>query len=299
MSRGRPLALPLPAGAARLADYVALTKPRVVSLLLFTGLCGLVAGAGGRPELSALLAVLGGGALSAGGANAVNCALDGDLDALMSRTRHRPVPSGSVPAGHALALGSVLNAAAAAWLVLGAGPLAAVLAMAGSAWYVFVYTLWLKRRSTANIVIGGAAGCFPPLVGWAAATGSLDATALALAAVVFLWTPPHFWSLATLLRDDYGRAGVPMLPVVLAPERTARRILVYAISTLAASLAPLLWGGLGPPYAVLALALGAWFVAGATAYLRRPDAARATGLYRCSLVYLAGIFAAAAADRLV
>ncbi len=283
--------------ADRVADYVALTKPKVVSLLLLTGVCGLLAGASGRPGLGALIAVVVGGALSAGGANALNCALDRDLDAMMSRTRDRPVPGGRVPVAHAVVVGLAFNAVAFVWLALGANTLAAGLALAGSAWYVLVYTLWLKRRSPQNIVIGGAAGCFPPLVGWAAATGGLDATALALAAVIFLWTPPHFWALATLLREDYRRAGIPMLPVVARPERTARDMLAYAAATVAVSLLPAAWRGLGPTYALAAAALGAALLGLAHAYRRDLGAAGAGRLYLYSLVYLAVLFAAAALDR--
>lgn len=282
----------------RVIDYVALTKPKIVSLLLLTGVCGLLAGASGRPGLRALLAVLGGGALSAGGANALNCALDRDLDELMSRTRDRPIPGGRVAVAHAVAFGLALNALAGLWLAWGANFLAACLALAGSAWYVIVYTWWLKRRSPQNIVIGGAAGCFPPLVGWAAATGSVGSTALALAAVIFLWTPPHFWALATLLREDYRRVGVPMLPAVASPERTARLMLSYAAGAIVASVAPVAWGGLGFVYLPVALAAGFELLRRAEAYRRHPDPSRARKIYVYSLVYLAGLFTAAALDRM-
>ncbi len=281
-----------------LAPYVALTKPRVVSLLVLTGACAAVVGAGGRADATVLAAVVGGGGLAAGGANALNCALDRDLDALMARTRDRPLPRGRVPTAHAVALGLALNALAALWLVGAANVLAAVLALAGSAWYVVVYTWWLKRRSPQNIVIGGAAGCFPPLVGWAAATGTVDGTALALAAVVFLWTPVHFWALATLLREDYRRAGVPMLPVVAPPTRVARLMLGYAVATALASLSPVAWGGLGLPYLVVALAGGVGLVRRAWAHRRRPGASPTRGLYRYSLAYVAGLFVTAALERM-
>lgn len=298
------LATPLTAGnsstaAPRVADYIALTKPRIVSLLLLTGVCGLLAGASGHPALRTLLAVVGGGALSAGGANALNCALDRDLDAVMARTRDRPLPRGRVSIRHAVVFGLVLNAAAALWLVGGANVLAAGLAVCGSAWYVLVYTLWLKRRSPQNIVIGGAAGCFPPLVGWAAATGRLDWTALALAAVIFLWTPPHFWALATLLREDYRQAGIPMMPVVASTERTAGLVLAYVVATVAASLLPVAFGYLGMPYALAAAALGAELLRRAEAFRRHPLASGARSLYRYSLVYLATLFSAVAVDRML
>jgi protoheme IX farnesyltransferase len=282
-----------------LADLVALTKPRVVSLLVVTGVCGYLAGAAGHVEVGVLLAVAGGGALAAGGANALNCAFDRDLDALMTRTRRRPIPGGRVSIAQAVFLGLAMNAAAAIWLGRSANLLAAGLALAGTCWYLLVYTMWLKRRSTQNIVIGGAAGCFPPLVGWAAATGSLDATALALAAVIFLWTPPHFWALATLLRDDYRRAGVPMLPAVISVERTAGQAFAYAVATVAASLAPILWDGAGAIYAVSAVALGAVFVGRANGFRRRADRAAAGRLFRYSIAYLAALFLALVIDRTV
>jgi len=281
---------------AALADHLALTKPRVVSLLVVTGVCGYLAGAAGQVEVGALLAVAGGGALAAGGANALNCAFDRDLDAVMTRTRRRPLPGGRMPTANAVLLGIAMNALAALWLARSTNVLAAGLAMAGTGWYLVVYTLWLKRRSTQNIVIGGAAGCFPPLVGWAAATGSLDATALALAAVIFSWTPPHFWALATLLRDDYRRAGVPMLPAVVSIERTAGQAFAYAVATVAASLAPVLWGGAGAIYAVSAAGLGAVFIGRANAFRTHADRASAGRLFRYSLVYLAALFLALVID---
>ncbi len=284
---------------AAIADHVALTKPRVVSLLVVTGVCGYLAGAAGQVRIGALLAVAGGGALAAGGANALNCAFDRDLDAVMSRTRSRPIPDGRVPILHAVVLGIVMNVAAGLWLDRSANLLAATLALAGTAWYLVIYTAWLKRRSTQNIVIGGAAGCFPPLVGWAAATGRLDATALTLAAVIFLWTPPHFWALATLLRKDYRRAGVPMLPAVVSVQRTANQAFVYAIATVAASLGPALWNGAGSVYTVSAAGLGGVFVWRADLFRRDADTATARRLFRYSLVYLAALFAALVVDRMI
>ena len=284
---------------ASVADYVALTKPRVVSLLVVTGVCGYLAGAAGRVEITVLLAVAGGGALAAGGANALNCVFDRDLDATMARTRNRPIPGGRVPVLHAVALGIAMNAVAALWLDRSANLLAAALALAGTAWYLVVYTAWLKRRSTQNIVIGGAAGCFPPLVGWAAATGTLDATALTLAGVIFLWTPPHFWALATLLRRDYRRAGIPMLPAVVSVRRTANQAFVYAVATVVVSLAPVLWGGAGALYTVSAAGLGGVFVSRAEAFRRDADTATARRLFRYSLVYLAALFVALVVDRML
>jgi protoheme IX farnesyltransferase len=282
---------------ATIADHVALTKPRVVSLLVVTGVCGYLAGAAGHVRIPILLAVAGGGALAAGGANALNCALDRDLDTAMARTRGRPIPTGRVSILHAVVLGIAMNAAAGLWLDRSANLLAAILALAGTAWYLAIYTAWLKRRSTQNIVIGGAAGCFPPLVGWAAATGRLDATALALAAVIFLWTPPHFWALATVLRRDYRRAGVPMLPAVVSVRRTANQAFVYAVVTVVASLGPVLWNGAGALYAVSAVGLGGAFAWRADAFRRDADTASARRLFHYSLVYLAALFVALVVDR--
>ena len=284
---------------ATIADYAALTKPRVVSLLVVTGACGYLAGAAGHVRIAVLLAVMGGGALAAGGANALNCAFDRDLDAVMARTRGRPIPDGRVRILNAVVLGIAMNAAAALWLDRSANMLAAALALSGTAWYLVIYTAWLKRRSTQNIVIGGAAGCFPPLVGWAAATGTLDATALTLAAVIFLWTPPHFWALATLLRRDYRRAGVPMLPAVVSVQRTANQAFVYAVATAVVSVWPILWGGAGALYTVSATGLGGAFVWRAETFRRDADAASARRLFRYSLVYLAALFVALVTDRML
>lgn len=299
-----PLAggMELPAGRlgaiwSAVTDYVRLTKPRIISLLLVTAVCGLYAGAAGSVRWTALVAVCCGGYLASGGANAMNCALDADLDRLMHRTRNRPVPSGRISPRAAAGFGLVLNALAAVWLAVAANLLAAGLALAGSAWYVVIYTRWLKRRSPENIVIGGAAGCFPVTVGWAAATGRLDGTALALAALVFCWTPPHFWSLAALLRADYGRARVPMLPVIAPATRYAPRMLRYAIATLAVSLVPGLWGGLGAGYLVVAALCGGRFCQLTAAYRAHPDSRSARRLFGFSLVYLAIVFLAAALDR--
>ncbi|MGH3798252.1 MAG: heme o synthase [Pseudonocardiaceae bacterium] len=298
------MSIPLSAGWVTpvrvvVADYVRLTKPRIISLLLFTALCALFAGSAGQLSWSLVLAVAGGGYLAAGGANALNCVADRDLDELMSRTRARPIPQGRVSPGSAALFGLLLNVVAGIWLWEVAGPWAAVLALAGTAWYVLVYTLWLKRRSTQNIVIGGAAGCFPALVGWSAATGRLDATAVALAAVVFFWTPPHFWSLAVLLRDDYRRAGVPMLPVVAQPAETAGKMLWYAVATLVVSVLPVIWGGLGAPFLVVAVASGGRLVQLTVAYRAQPGSKTAGRLFGYSLVYLAVLFLAAAVDRVV
>ena len=285
--------------SSHLADRVALTKPRVVSLLVFTGVCGYLAGAAGHVRVDVLVAVAGGGALAAGGANALNCVLDRDLDVVMTRTRSRPIPSGRVSVVEAVLLGVAMNVVAAIWLDRSANLLAAGLAMAGTAWYLLVYTMWLKRRSTQNIVIGGAAGCFPPLVGWAAARGTLDATAVALAAVVFLWTPAHFWALATLLRDDYRKVGVPMLPAVVSVRRTANGAFAYAVATVVVSLAPSLRGEAGALYTLSAAGLGLVFIGRAETFRRRANTAAAGRLFRYSIAYLAALFLALVVDRMI
>ena len=192
-----------------------------------------------------------------------------------------------------------MNVAAASGWIGPAELLAAGLALAGTAWYLVIYTAWLKRRSTQNIVIGGAAGCFPPLVGWAAATGGLDATACTLAAVIFLWTPPHFWALATLLRRDYRRANIPMLPAVISVQRTANQAFVYAVATVVVSLGPALWNGAGALYTASAAGLGGVFAWRAEAFRRDADTATARRLFRYSLVYLAALFAALVVDRMI
>ncbi|MGH3188350.1 MAG: heme o synthase [Streptosporangiaceae bacterium] len=278
-------------------DYVRLTKPRIISLLLFTAVCAMYAAAAGPVRWTVLIALLGGGYLAPGGANAMNCAFDGDIDQVMTRTRNRPVPAGRISRRVAFGYGVLLNVIAAVWLAAAVNVLTAALALAGSAWYVVIYTMWLKRRSPENIVIGGAAGCFPVLTGWAAATGTLNGTAIMLAVVVFCWTPPHFWSLAVLLRDDYRQAQVPMLPVVASTGHTSRRMRRYAFATLVASVVPVLWGGLGFAYLGVALLAGGRLCQLSAAYRRRQDRRTAGRLFGYSLIYLAVLFLAAALDR--
>src|SRR5437879_12823667 len=226
-------------------DYLSLLKLRIVVLLDATAIAVMIPAAHGHPSLLAVMAVLVGGTLASGGAHAINCWFDRDIDAEMSRTRRRPLPDGRIPASHALVLGIVLNVLAFAVLWAWANVLAATLALAGTLIYVFVYTVWLKRSTPHNIVIGGAAGAVPPLVGWAAATGRVDLTALALFGVIFFWTPPHFWALAQLIKSDYARAHVPMLPVVAGEQSAKRQSIVYAALTVAASLVPFLTGSEG------------------------------------------------------
>jgi len=271
-----------------LRDYLSLLKLRVVLLLDATAVGVMIPAAHGHPSVTAMLAVLVGGTFAAGGAHAINCWFDRDIDAEMNRTRRRPLPSGRIPAWHALAIGIALNALAFAVLWAGANFLAAALALAGTLVYVFVYTIWLKRSTPQNIVIGGAAGAMPPLVGWAAATGRLDLTALALFGVVFFWTPPHFWALAQMLKNDYARAHVPMLPVVAGERSAKRQTIVYAVLTVAVSLVPFFTGSAGPVYLGGAIVLGAGLVGIALLDLERRGWTRR--LWRYSMVYVAVLF---------
>ncbi|MGH8973964.1 MAG: heme o synthase [Acidimicrobiia bacterium] len=281
---------------AILADLVALTKPRIVELLVITGAAAAVVAAGGWPGMGPLAAVVLGGGMAGAGAGSINCALEGDLDRRMPRTRHRPVAAGRLSPQVALGQGVVLNVLAVVLIVATTNWLAATLTLAGTIWYVFVYTLWLKPRTTNNIVIGGLAGSFPPLVGWAAVTGTVGVTALAFAAVIFLWTPPHFWALATLANDDYRAAGVPMMPAVAGSHRTARAMLAYAAGMLVASLVPVVVGDLRALYLVVAAAGGVWLVRACRHHLRRLERATARRVFLGSLGYLGALFMAAAID---
>jgi len=289
---------PVPAERVRavVADLVSLTKPRIVNLLVVTGAATAVVAAGGWPGLRPLAAVVLGGAMAAGGAGSINCALEGDRDRLMLRTRQRPVAAGRLSARAALTLGIALNILAFAFVAATTNDLAAWLTLAGTLWYVFVYTLWLKPRTPQNIVIGGLAGSFPPLVGWAAVTGDVGVSALALAAVIFFWTPPHFWALATLVEDDYRAAGIPMMPAVAGARRTAQAMWAYALGTVAVSLVPVMMGDLGLLYLAVALAAGLWFAHACHHHLRRLEAATARKVFLASLGYLGALFAATALD---
>ncbi|HKI90787.1 MAG TPA: heme o synthase [Gaiellaceae bacterium] len=288
----------VPWGAWR--DYVALTKPRIMSLLLVTGFFGMIAGARGWPGTGRAGAAMLGLALACGGASALNHVLDRDIDPLMGeRTKARPVASGRVAPSRALEFGLALSAFSFVLLASAVNLLTAVLALAGNLFYVVVYTRFLKRTTTQNIVIGGAAGAVPPLVGWAAATGHLGIPALLLFAIVFVWTPPHFWALALLIKDNYRAANVPMLPVVRGDRATARQIVLYSLVLVVVTLAPWAWGGAGPLYVVCALALGAVFV-GLAERLRRDLAPRSAALlFHYSLLYLALLYAALALDAVV
>jgi protoheme IX farnesyltransferase len=276
--------------------YLALTKPRIIVLLLITTVPAMIVAEGGFPSPWLVLVTLVGGALAAGGANAINCYVDRDIDGIMARTRDRPLPSGIVEPERALLFGVGLGALSFVVLALGANLASALLALAALGFYVFVYTLWLKRSSPQNIVIGGAAGAMPPLVGWAAVTGGLDWAALVLFGIIFLWTPPHFWALALRYRSDYARAGVPMLPVVRGEAETKRQSLLYSVALVACSLALVPVAGLGGCYLAAALTLGGAFIWLAVRQWRWASARASRALFSYSLAYLALLFVAMGLD---
>jgi protoheme IX farnesyltransferase len=281
------------------AAYIALTKPRIIGLLLLTTVATMIVAAPDDVSIAAVLWTMLGGYLAAGGAGAINHYLDREVDARMTRTRDRPLVSGRIKPEHGLAFGIALGVTAAAQLALTVNPLAAALAVAGLLGYVFVYTMWLKPLTPQNIVIGGAAGAVPPLVGWAAATGGLEAAALYPFAIVFFWTPPHFWALSLLIKDEYARTGVPMLPVVRGEPATRDQILLYSLILVAVSILPVVGGLLGAVYLAGAFALGIGFVALAWRLRARPSRPAALRLYLSSLAYLALLFSLMALDRLV
>ena len=285
--------------ATALADYYELTKPRIIVLLLITTLAAMVMAAHGLPPLGLVLATLLGGALAAGSAGAFNCVIDRDIDRLMARTAHRPLAVGRIAVPAAVLFASALGAGAFAILYLLVNPLAAWLSLAGNVYYVVIYTLWLKRATPLNIVIGGAAGAIPPLVGWAAVTHTVGAPALALFALIFLWTPPHFWSLALMVETDYHRANVPMLPNVRGVAHTKLQIFIYTLVLVGVSLALTPLGIMGLWYLVPAAILGALFIFDAWRMLRGATQPLARILFRYSLVYLALICAAMVLDRIL
>jgi len=289
-----------PASSGPWRDYVTLTKPRIMSLLLITGAGGMFVGAEGVPPLDDLAVLVVGLALACGGASALNHVLDADIDRLMGkRTRARPVATGRVPASRALEFGLALSALSFVLLASLANVLTATLALVGNLFYVLVYTRWLKRSTPQNIVIGGAAGAVPPLVGYAAATGNLALPALLLFAIVFFWTPPHFWALALLIRRDYEAARIPMLPVVRGERETTRQILVYSLVLVGVTLLPVAWRTFGVVYLASAVALGAWFLLLAWRLRAEPTPAKASSLFHYSLAYLALLFVAMAVDPLL
>jgi protoheme IX farnesyltransferase len=279
--------------------YIRLTKPRVIELLLVTTVPAMVLAADGFPAVDLMLAVLAGGTLAAGGANTINCWIERDRDQLMRRTRHRPLPSREIPATNALVFGLVLEVVAFGLLWVTAGLLAASLAIGATVFYVFVYTIWLKPRSVQNIVIGGAAGAVPVLVGWAAVTGAVEAPAWVLFAIVFCWTPPHFWALALRYHDDYAAAGFPMLPVVKGRAAATRQIVAYSVVVVGVSLALPLVASSGILYVVAAALLGIALVGESVRLLRDPSPERSIRMFTFSNTYLALVFAAVAIDTLV
>ena len=279
-------------------DLIALTKPRIISLLLVTTIAPMFVA--GRPAWTLVLAVFVGGYLMAGGANAVNMYIDRDIDDRMSRTRLRPIPSGRMQPREVLAFGVLLSTAAVWLFAAAANVLTAALALAGFYFYVFVYTRWLKRSTPQNIVIGGAAGAFPPLVGWAAVTGRVDLLAVFLFLIVFYWTPPHFWALALLKQKDYDRAGVPMAPLVWGERETKRQMLWYTLILIPLTVLPVAFGALGVVYLACALLLGTLFVRDVVRVMRAEVWTKpAWRLYKFSLLYLALLFAAMVVDRVM
>lgn len=310
MEPGQGGSAPLPASydMSEVSDWIALLKPRVMSLVVFSGLVGMLVapGAGAMHPVLAATAILC-IAVAAGAAGAINMWYDRDIDAVMRRTARRPIPAGRIAPGAALGFGIWLSVASVTLMWMATNVAAAFVLALSIAFYVFVYTMWLKRRTPQNIVIGGAAGAFPPVIGWAAVTGDVTMVPILLFAIVFFWTPPHFWSLALWAHDDYARAGVPMLPVSAGARETRRQIVIYAVLLAPIGLAPWLVGFSGPAYAAVAAALGAMFVRHAVAVLRdRQDEtgrsltgdAPARACFRFSLVYLFVLFAALAIDRL-
>ena len=288
-------------------DWIALLKPRVMTLVVFTGLIGVLVAPGRLHPVLAFTAVLC-IAVAAGACGAINMWYDRDIDAVMKRTRNRPIPAGRIEPGAALGYGVTLAAGSVLMMFVAVNLAAAIVLALSIGFYVFVYTMWLKRRTPQNIVIGGAAGAFPPVVGWAAVTGSVDLLPLLLFAIVFVWTPPHFWSLALWANEDYRRAGVPMLPVVAGAKETRKQIVLYTLLLLPLSLAPWALGLSGRIYGIAALTLGLGFLLSVWRVATdRQDAsgvsltgdAPAKAAFRYSILYLFALFAALAVDRLV
>jgi protoheme IX farnesyltransferase len=283
---------------APVADYLALLKPRVMSLVVFTGFAGLIAAPGGLHPFLAAVAVLC-IAIGAGAAGAINMWYERDIDALMARTRHRPIPAGRMAPDAALAYGVILSLFSVMLMGLAVNWVAAALLALANGFYVFVYTVWLKRRTPQNIVIGGAAGAFPPMIGWAAVTGTVGLEPIALFLIIFMWTPPHFWSLSLYREGDYAKAGIPMLPVVAGPAETKRQILIYAVLLAPLSLAPALLGAAGMLYGAVAFGLSLIFVLYALRVRFDPTLASARRMFRFSILYLFLVFAALIVDRAV
>jgi protoheme IX farnesyltransferase len=297
-----PRAAPVGRHQARgrtIGAYLRLTKPRIVELLLVTTVPAMILADRGLPSIARIAATLAGGTLSAGGANAVNQYLDRDIDEVMARTRRRPLPAHLIEPRRAMAFGVALVLAGFIWLDLTVNLLSAALSAAAALFYIFVYTAWLKRSTPQNIVIGGAAGAVPVLVGWAAVEGRVGVPALVMFAIVFLWTPPHFWALSLRYQRDYAAAGIPMLPVVAGHEATTRQIVVYSYLLVASSLLLAPVGHLGLIYVGAALVLGGLFIRGAHRLRRKGNPSASLGLFRYSIAYLALLFASVAVDTIV
>ena len=286
------------AEAPPVGDFIALLKPRVMSLVVFTAATGLVLAPGSPHPVLAAIAVMC-IAVGAGAAGAINMWYERDIDALMARTRARPLPAGRMDPGAALGFGAMLSVGSVSVMALAVNWTAAALLSLTIAFYVFVYTIWLKRRTPQNIVIGGAAGAFPPMIGWAAVTGDIGLGGVALFALIFMWTPPHFWALSLYKRGDYQEAGIPMLPVVAGTRETKRQILLYTLLLAPVSLSPFFLGVAGPVYAGTAAALGLVFIGLAWQVRRATDEARAPRLFRFSILYLFVLFATMLAERLL
>ena len=291
--------LPITSIGSRVGAYVALTKPRIIELLLITTVPTMIVAEQGMPSLWLMVATVMGGTLAAGGANAINMYVDRDIDALMERTKDRPLVTGAVSPASALVFALTIEALAFVWLWAFVNPLSAVLALSATCFYVFVYTLWLKRTSKSNIVVGGAAGAVPVLVGWSAVTNSLSWAPVVLFAIIFYWTPPHFWALAIKYRDDYSAAGIPMLPSVASTRTVAHRIILYTLVLWATTLVFAPVADMGPIYVVAAVVLGAVFLAMAVALLRTQAPKMAIRLFSYSITYVTLLFGAMAVDQLV
>jgi protoheme IX farnesyltransferase len=284
------------AGESDVRDFVALLKPRVMSLVVFTGAVGLYLAPGHLHPVLAAIAILC-IAVGAGAAGAINMWYERDIDAVMTRTRERPIPAGRMDPAEALAFGIVLSIASVVVMALAVNLATAAILALSIGFYVFIYTIWLKRRTPQNIVIGGAAGAFPPMIGWAAVTGDVSLASLALFAIIFMWTPPHFWALALFRSGDYAKAGVPMLPVTHGAEETRRQILLYTVALLPVTLSPWFLGFAGVIYLVAASVLGLIFLSGAVAVYRETGDRAARGLFGYSIVYLFLLFGLLVLDR--
>ena len=279
-------------------DFFALLKPRVMVLVVFTAIIGMMLAPGSINPVIAFTAILC-IAVAAGAAGAINMWYDRDIDAIMTRTIHRPIPSGRVPAGEALGFGIILSGGSILLMDLAVGHVAALMLAGSIGFYVFIYTMWLKRRTAQNIVIGGLAGAFPPMIGWASVTGGVDWVSLSLVLIIFLWTPPHFWALALYRSQDYARAGVPMLPVIAGAAATKRQIVLYSFALVASSFLPQILGALGWFYGVSALVLGAVFIVMAIAVARTDSDKPAKQLFGYSILYLFILFGLMPIDRLI